>query len=157
MYTMKFLPVAIMRMLLYIRENGQNKGSRIEAIQCWGGGQPGDSYCCESATMCLDIAYQGNSPVPIAQACQTVYDQAKKGTNGVRLLNDQETPLANDIFLYVNDQDHAHHIGFVSQDGGATGIAGNTSPDGKSSNGDGFHEHALITDRTHIKFVRLPK
>lgn len=140
-----------MRQLLYIREVGQNKGKRIEAIQHWAGGQSGDSYCCESATMCLDIAFQGISPIPLCQACQTVYDLAKaKGYLTI-------TPVKDDMFLYVDDNDHAHHIGFVTTDGGSTGIAGNTSTDGKSSNGDGFHEHNLVTDPKHVKYVHYPR
>lgn len=154
-------PTEEMRKLLYIRERGANKGQRIEGIQRWAGGQPGDSYCCESATMVLDICYQGASPIPLATACETVYQLAKaKGW----LVPDTELPVIDDIFLYVNDVDHAHHIGFVT---GVTtdaaninhiiGIAGNTSADGKSSNGDGFHEHEISSNRKVTKFVRYPK
>lgn len=48
------------------------------------------------------------------------------------------------LYLYVNANDHAHHIGFVTSTNPLTGIAGNTSADGTSSNGDGLYEHAIV-------------
>jgi hypothetical protein len=142
-----------MRQFLFVREAGQNKGARVESIQRWSDGQPGDSWCCEGATMCLDIAFQGNSPIPRLRACQDVYNMAKaKGW----LISLAEADV-DDVFLYVNDADHAHHMGLVTSKGAKTGIACNTSADGKSDNGDGCHEHGLISDPKHIKIVRFPR
>lgn len=149
---MKFKPVDIARLFLFIRESTQNHGQRVEAIQHWSGGVPGDSWCCHLATMVLDICFQGNSPIPRLGACQQVYDLAKKND---WVLKDNEAPTLHDIFLYVNDADHAHHIGFVS--GPMDGIAGNTSEDGKSSNGNGVYEHAISQNRKYVKYVRYPK
>lgn len=59
---MKHSPTDIARQYLFVREAGQNKGQRVEAIQKWSGGQQGDSWCCEWATMILDICFQGESP-----------------------------------------------------------------------------------------------
>lgn len=140
----KLKPVDVARQFLFVREATQNKGLRVEAIQHWSGGNAGDSWCCEFATMVLDICFQGNSPIPRLQACQDVYELAKKNN----WLTDN--PVMNDLFIYVDDNDHAHHIGFVI-DGGAEGIAGNTSADGTSVNGDRVAEHPLINN--HIKFV----
>jgi len=148
---MKYSPTDIARQFLFIREAGQNTGQRVEAIQKWSGGSKGDSWCCEFATLVLDICFQGASPVPRLQACQDVYDLAKK--NG--WLTD--TPVKDDLFLYVNADDHAHHIGIVTADGGTPGIAGNTSEDGTSSNGDRVAEHALTTNPALIKFVHFPR
>lgn len=128
-----------------MREAGQNKGQRVEAIQHWSGGQPGDSWCCQFATMVLDIFYAGNAPIPRLGACQAVHDLAKK--NGWLIMN----PSVGDLFLYVNDADHAHHIGIVTVLQPLTGIAGNTSADGSSSNGDRVAEHQI--GGSHIKFV----
>lgn len=150
--TIKYDPVTVARQFLFVREAGQNRGQRVEAIQHWCAGNPGDSWCCQLATMVLDICFQGSSPIPRLGACQSVYDMAKK--NGW-VLPESSSPQYNDIYLYVNDADHAHHIGFYST--GGNGIAGNTSPDGKSSNGNGTYEHSISTNRKYIKFVRYPK
>lgn len=149
-------PVDIFRLFLFVREieGQQNTGQRVEAIQKWCGGQKGESYCCYLATMVLDLFYQGKSPIPRLGACQDVYNMAREKKNGTRVLADNETPKIGDLFLYVNTQDHAHHIGMVTKDGGGIGIAGNTSPDGTSSNGSGVFEHSISTDRKKVKYVR---
>lgn len=142
---MKNTPIEIARLFLFVREAGQNKGNRVQAIQQWGGGEPGQSWCCWFVTMVLDIVYAGNAPVPRCGACQQVYDLAKK--NGWLVMN----PSPGDIFLYVNDADHAHHIGFVTTVAPLAGIAGNTSADGSSSNGDRVAEHNI--GGSHLRFV----
>lgn len=144
---MKYFPTDIARQFLFVREAGQNKGNRVEAIQQWGGGMEGQSWCCWFVTMVLDICFEGNAPIPRLGACQTVYELAKAHNWLVT------TPVKDDIFLYVNDADHAHHIGIVTEND--EGIAGNTSADGKSSNGDRVAEHGL--SKTHIKFVHYPR
>jgi hypothetical protein len=143
---MIFDPVTFARMFLFVREvsGKQNFGQRVEAIIKWCGGTAGDSYCCYFVTMVLDICFQGNSPIPREGSCQVVYDLAKK--NGWVT----STPSVGDLFLYVDENGHAHHIGFVTtipyiRDPRASlaGIAGNTSEDGKSSNGTGVFEHGI--------------
>lgn len=148
---MKYNPIDVARQFLFVREAGANTGQRVEAIQRWSGGQAGQSWCAYFATMILDICFQGTSPIPRLGACQDVYDMAKK--NGWLTT----TPFAGDIFLYIDDNDHAHHIGITTVDGGVIGIAGNTSEDGTSSNGDRVAEHSLTTNAAHIKFVHYPR
>ena len=148
---MKYSPTEIARQFLFVRESGANTGQRVEAIQKWCGGLAGQSWCCYLATMVLDICFEGKSPIPRLGACQDVYDLAKKNN---WLTN---KPLKDDVFIYVNDADHAHHIGIITVDGGGIGIAGNTSEDGTSSNGDRVAEHSLTTNYAHIKFIRIPK
>lgn len=143
---MIYSPTDIARQFLFVREATPNKGQRVEAIQRWSGGSPGDSWCCEFATMVLDICFQGSSPIPRLQAVQDVYNMAK--AKGWMI----DIPQKDDLFIYVNDVDHAHHIGFVTNQ--VDGIAGNTSADGLSSNGDRVAEHARAS--THIKFIRYP-
>lgn len=133
--------VAIARLFRHVREAGRNSGLRVEGIQKWCGGVKGQAWCCYYATMVLDLAYGGESPIPRLGACQDVYELAKaKGwvTN---------TPATGDLFLYVNSQDHAHHIGIVTGVDPlaltVSGIAGNTSNDGLSSNGDGVYERVV--------------
>lgn len=148
---MKFNPIDVARMFLFVREaqsQGQNKGLRVEAIQHWCGGDPGLSWCCFFVTMILDICYQGAAPIPRGGRCQDVYDLAKK--KGWLVDNAQ----VGDIFLYVDKNDHAHHIGFVTAPGGAAGIAGNTSADGTSDNGDRVAEHSLSKSPS-VKYVRF--
>ncbi len=148
---MNYSPVDIARQYLFVREAGPNTGLRVEAIQHWSNGSTGDSWCCEFVTMVLDICFQGDAPVPRLGACQDVYDMAKqKGW-----LTD--SPLAGDLYLFVNGDDHAHHIGIVTADGAETGIAGNTSADGTSSNGDRVAEHQISTNPATVKYVQYPR
>ena len=147
---MKYSPTDIARQYLFVRESGQNAGKRVEAIQHWSSGNPGDSWCCEFATMVLDICFEGKAPIARLQACQDVYDLAKK--NGWLTT----TPVKDDVFIYVNDADHAHHIGIVTVDGGGFGIAGNTSEDGTSSNGTGVFEHSISTNPKKVKYIHVP-
>lgn len=148
---MKYSPTDIARQFLYVREAGPNTGQKVEAIQKWCGGSAGQSWCCYLATMVLDICFQGNAPIPRLGACQDVYEMAKK--NGWVTV----VPVKDDLFVYVNDNDHAHHIGICTISGGTIGIAGNTSEDGTSSNGTGVFEHTLTTNKAHIKFIHYPR
>src|SRR5690348_13228370 len=138
--------VEIARLFDFVREAAPNRGLRVEAIQHWSNGQPGDSWCCEFATMVLDIAFKGQCKISRGGSCQDVYEQAVEG----HWLTDDPQP--DDLYLYVNAQDHAHHIGIVVSANPLVGISGNTSPDGTSSEGDGVHEHALLVPLANIKF-----
>ena len=130
----------IARLFLFVREAqsvGQNRGLRVEAIQHWSNGQFGDSWCAEWVTMVLDLAYQGTAPIP-----------RQGSTEAIRQLCEQQgylttTPHVGDLFFYVHDNGQAHHIGIVTDTDPLTGIAGNTSEDGTSSNGDRVAEHAI--------------
>jgi hypothetical protein len=139
-------PVEIARLFLFVREAGQNRGLRVEAIQHWSAGQFGDSWCAEFATMVLDLAYQGNAPIPRQGGVQDIRDLATmKGWI-------TDTPSVGDLFLYIDGNDHAHHIGIVTVTDPLTGIAGNTSADGTSANGDRVAEHAIHA----TVFIHLP-
>lgn len=148
---MKYSPTDIARLFLFLRESGQNLGQRVEAVQKWSGGAPGDSWCAEFATMILDICFQGSPPIGRLRACQDIYNLAIK--------NDWLTtaPVKDDLYLYVNDANHAYHIGIVTVDGASIGIAGNTSADGTSSNGDRVAEHGISTNPKYVKYVNYPR
>jgi hypothetical protein len=137
------------RRFLFVREAGANHGARVEAIQHWCGGQPGESWCCYFATMILDLMYLGAAPIPRLGACQDVLNLAVKQGWVVA------TPVPGDLFILVNDDGHAHHIGFVTN--ATDGLSGNTSADGMSSNGDGVHEHARNYLPQHVKYVHYPR
>jgi hypothetical protein len=145
---MNYSPTDIARQFLFVREaDVQNTGLRVEAIQHWSSGNKGDSWCCEFVTMVLDICYQGAAPIPRLQACQDVYDLAQKN-NWLT-----SSPVKDDIYIFVNSDDHAHHIGIITADGGAVGIAGNTSADGTSSDGDRVAEHQISTNPATVKYI----
>jgi hypothetical protein len=145
---MNYSPTDIARQFLFVREAAeQNTGLRVEAIQHWCGGNKGDSWCCEFVTMVLDICYQGEAPIPRLQACQDVYDMAKQ-SNWLTA-----SPVKDDLYIFVNSDDHAHHMGIITADGGSVGIAGNTSADGTSSDGDRVAEHEIPTDPATVKYI----
>lgn len=142
--------VAIARLFLHVREaqsTGQNRGLRVEAIQHWSGGQAADSWCVEYVWMVLDLRYAGHPPFDRMQNCEAVRawaaDQGRLRTE----------PAAGDLFFYLDPSTgRAHHIGIVTGVNPLIGIAGNTSSDGKSANGDRVAEHAIKAKL----FVRLP-
>lgn len=144
-------PVLIARQFLYIREAqaiGQNRGLRVESIQHWAGGRQADSWCLEFLWMVFDIAYQGNPPFPRMQACEDLHLMARREKWITA------APSPGDIVLTVNAAGHAHHVGLVTDIDPMTSIAGNTSADGTSSNGDRVAEHQI--ERAGKVFVRFP-
>jgi hypothetical protein len=143
--------VELARCFLHVREAGPNAGLRVQAIQTWSGGQKGDSYCMELAWMWLDLYFRGKSPVTERiQACEDFHALAH--LKGWIVPNDQRWP--GDFYLFVNAEGHAHHVGLVTT--WTDGIAGNTSPDGRSSDGSGCFEHAVPFDADHVVIVRVP-
>lgn len=143
----------IARLFLFVREAAPNRGQRVEAIQRWCGGAPGESWCCYFATMVLDLKYQGAAPIPRCGACQTVYDIAVK--NGWIVTDD---PQEEDVILRVTDG-RAHHIYLATgQNTPATlgTISGNTSESGLSVNGDRVAEHD-VPRSPELVVVRYPR
>lgn len=129
----------IARLFLYIRESAtQNRGLRVEAIQHWSVGQFGDSWCAEFATMMLDIFFQGNAPIPRQGGVEAIRQLA--ATNGWLTT----TPEVGDLVVSVTDAGVGHHIGILTNLDPLTSIAGNTSADGVSSNGDRVAEHQIV-------------
>lgn len=146
-------PVVIARQLDFIREAqnlGQNKGARVEGVQRWSLGSPGDSWCCEWATMVLDIAYKANSPIGRMGSCEDLHSLALE-KHWIA-----ETPSVGDLALSIDPTTkRAHHIAIVTATEPLTAIAGNTSADGTSSNGDGVYEHAISP--INKVFVHYPR
>ena len=137
--------ILIARLFLFVREAvSQNNGQRVNAIQMWSGGQSalGTSWCAWFVTMVLDLAFQGDSPIPRQGTAQGIRDLCT--TNGWMT----DTPSVGDLYFYVDANDHAHHVGMVSTLDPLTGISGNTSADGASSNGDRVAEHQITA--THF-------
>ena len=147
-------PVDIARQFRFVRELPNNHGQRVEAIQRWCGGHPGDSWCAYFAALVLDICYQGASGIPRTGSCDIMLSVAK-GNNWV-----VEKPAPNDLYFRVkeDERDDAHHVGFVTgvSDDYITQISGNTSKDGRSNNGDGVYE-TKIPRADNLVFVRIPE
>lgn len=145
--------VGIARLFDFVREAqqlGPNRGARVEAIQRWSLGAPGDSWCAEFATMVLDLAHKGASPIGRAGACEDIHSLAlQRGwIRGV--------PSVGDLVLSIDPATgRAHHVGIVTAIDPLTSIAGNTSADGTSSNGNGVYEHAI--SNANKVFVNYPR
>ena len=141
------------RRFLHLREakDTPNGGLRVEAVQKWGGGSKGDSWCCWLVTMILDLYFVGESPIPRCGSCHEVYELCQKNGYLTRIA------LPGDLFFYLDANGHAHHIGFVTTQGPLTGLAGNTSEDGTSSNGTGCFEHGIAKPMSgDIAYARIP-
>jgi hypothetical protein len=144
--------VEIARLFLFVREaqaQGQNRGLRVEAIQHWSAGQFGDSWCAEFATMMLDIAFAGDAPIPRQGGVEAIRQLA--ATQG--WLTD--TPAVGDLVVSLTDAGVGHHIGIVTSTDPLTSIAGNTSEDGTSANGDRVAEHGISS--TLKTFIHYPR
>ena len=140
--------VMLARQFRFVRETqGPNKGVWVELFLKYTNNEPGDSWCCSFVSFLLSILYQGASPLKKTAACAILLAEARAKNYEVT------TPEEGDLFFYVNAVGHAHHIGVVTGVNPLRGIAGNTSEDGKSSNGTGVFEHEI---NAHV-FVRLPK
>lgn len=143
--------IAIARQFLYVREAqtiGQNRGLRVEAIQHWSGGASGDSWCVELGWMVYDICYQGQCPFDRAQNSESFRHLAV--ANGWVT----KTPIPGDIVLSLTPEGIAHHFAILTVNAPLTTIAGNTSADGSSSNGDRVAEHQVSPD--HKMYVHIP-
>jgi hypothetical protein len=151
---MTYNPVDVARQFLFVREAqslGQNKGQRVEAMQRWCGGTPGQSWCAYFVTMVLDICFQGEAPIPRLGAVEDIHQLAIKNKWIVA------TPEPGDLVLSVNSANHAHHIGICTAITASvlTTIAGNTDATGASSNGDRVAEHPVAAaGKVYVRYPR---
>lgn len=145
--------IYLARKFRFVREVPENRGQRVEAIQRWSGGKPGDSWCAHFATMVLDLAFEGASPIPRTGSCDAILGQAR--ANGWL----RDTPAPGDLYLVLRSPTDAHHVGIVI---GPTGkntfleVSGNTNTDG-SDNGIGVFERSREIAPGRIVFVRYPR
>ncbi len=143
--------VAVARHLLFVRETeGPNRGAWVHFLQRYTGGQVAEPWCCDFVSVVLDIAYHGKAPLFLTGSTRAMLTEAK--ANGYVVTD----PLPEDLYFFVNASGSPHHVGIVSVADPLTGIAGNTSPDGLSSNGTGAFEHVLSPPIGSVVFVRLP-
>lgn len=141
-------PVEIARQYKFVRETlGPNRGVFVEAFQRIGDGRPGDSWCMDFLSWVLWVAYQGPAPLPRTGSCDVAWAIAKQ--------YDVSTPAPGDVFFRVRPNNDAHHVGLITSSAPLRAIAGNTSEDGKSSNGTGVFETPLAVN-VETRFIRLP-
>lgn len=159
-----FDPVLIMRMHLHVREAqslGQNKGARVEGIQRWALGAPGDSWCCELAIgKALDMAFQGQSPFTRSTEVNASTVEALKFATAQNWVVPLSQAVPGDLVFHVHPDGTPHHVGILVEvvsvaDRQIITIAGNTSEDGVSSNGDRVAERQMSADGK--VFVQYPR
>lgn len=153
-HTMYYSPSAVAKMFDYVREEGPNRGARVEAIQHWALGSFGDSWCDEFGVgFDLDVCFKGHSPFPrtteINASTKSALAYAKE--KGWVTVN----PQVDDLCFFVLPDGTPHHVAIVSGLTPLTIIAGNTSADGMSANGDRVAEHT--TTRDGKVFVHYPR
>lgn len=143
------------RNFLFVREvGGENCGLWVEIFQRFVEIDPGQSWCAAFVCFVLAIVLGGRDKLPFhyTGVCEEIHQWAKANNAIVPLTEARH----GDLYLFVTDEGHAHHVGILCLDQPlAAGIAGNTSPDGLSSNGDGVHEHPLNVVPNHIVIVRV--
>lgn len=128
----------------FVREVGSpNHGLWVGIFQRFVGIADGQSWCAAFVCFVLAIIVDGRDllPFPATGVCEEIHQWAVTHNKIVSL----EQGLPGDLYLYVTPEGHAHHVGILTAPwhDGPDGIAGNTSRDGKSSNGDGVYEHTL--------------
>jgi hypothetical protein len=149
-------PVTVARQFRYLREAGPNRGLRVEAVQHWSAGVPGESWCDDFAIgFVLDICFQGDSPFPRQRDIDgsTVAALAYARAHGWIVPYADSVP--GDLVFSVRADGTPHHIGIETVHAPLTTIAGNTSEDGVSSNGDRVGEHVVSQDGK--VFVHYPR
>lgn len=143
--------VTIARRFSFVRETeGPNRGAWVSFLQRFCGGRLGDSWCAYLVSVVLDIAYHGHQPLHQTGSCEDMVAEARARGFVV------STPQIGDLYFFLDASGHAHHVGILTGVDPWTGIAGNTSESGLSSNGTGVFEHVLSVRADRVLFVRLP-
>lgn len=160
---MQIDPVTCFRLFRYLRETTNNHGRRVEAVRHWGLGDvaSSDSWCDFMAVgFVLDIVFAGESPFPRQEDINGSTDAAMKYGQS----QGWEVPLAEakpgDLIFSVHppgdpEAGKAHHVAMLEVPETFQAIAGNTSADGLSSNGDRVAEHAV--SRANKVAIQYPR
>ena len=143
------------RFLGVMETQGPNRGFWVSWFQRFSHGVEGESWCADFVSFVLDVAYKGKPPIRRSRSTQEMLGEAR--AKGFLL----GVPKADTLFFYVHPTTGLpHHVGIVTDvrvvngEQMVTGIAGNTSPDGTSSNGTGVFEHSIST--MNVVYVSLP-
>jgi hypothetical protein len=126
------------RMLLPVREAGQNLGRFVETIIRYAGGTPPEPWCASFEYYVGHQMLGSRWPCPKTRSCDVILEWAR----AKELLREQPTPHA--IFLILRSETDAFHTGFVEGIAPEQGpnafrtVEGNGNDDG-SANGDGVY------------------
>lgn len=139
----------IARRFSFVRETeGPNRGYWVHFILAFTGNTEGDSWCASFVSLVDHIATKGR--MRVAKTASTVQMLADLRAQGYVV----KAPQVDDLVFTVRPNGQPHHVGIVTRLNPLTSIAGNTSADGTSSNGDGVYEHPISSFGK--VFVRLP-
>jgi hypothetical protein len=140
----------VARHFAFVRETlGPNRGHWVAFFQRFCRGQEGESWCADFVSVVLDVAYMGKPPLAPTGSTKAMLSQATVKGYGVTV------PRVDDLYFFVRADSTPHHVGIVTDTFPLSGIAGNTSEDGLSSDGVGVFEHAISSGPRTV-FVRLP-
>lgn len=140
---------AVARHFSFVRETeGPNHGYWVAYILGFTGNAEGDSWCASFVSLCDHIATKGAMRVARTASTITMLSRARFKGQVV------SSPAVDDLVFSVRADGTPHHVGIVTNVSPLTSIAGNTSADGVSSNGDGVYEHEISA--AGKVFVRLP-
>lgn len=150
--------IPIARLYLYFREarnpdgTTSNRGLRVEAVQHMANGAFGDSWCMEALWDWLDFFFANaeDAGIPRQQSVQSF----REFCQGKGWQIDLARVQPGDVVVSVDANNHGHHIALVTVMTPLTAIAGNTSADGISSNGDRCAEHPISP--ANKEFYRIP-
>lgn len=134
---------------------GSNAGEFVEAIQRWGGGKKGDSWCAFFVYFVGSIAAAvsgGNWPLPRTGSCEELHQYAI--THHLIV----EHPQKGDVYLLLDANGRAHHTGFVTDAvlEHFDETSGNTSDPTKapSREGWGVFPHSRGYDAKQYRYIR---
>jgi len=142
--------IAIARRWLFVRETeGPNLGKWVEFFQRFCDNQPGDPWCASFISTVMNVDEKGATTYPRTGSTAQLLGAARH--KGLVI----DTPEIGCLFFYVYETTREpHHVGLVTGLSPLIGLAGNTSEDGKNSEGTGVFEHAISS--TNIVFARVP-
>ncbi len=139
---------AIARRFNFVRETeGPNRGYWVEFFLHFTDNTAGESWCAAFVSLVNHIATKGQMTVARTGSTITMLAHARAQQRVVA------KPAVDDLVFSVRADGTPHHVGIVTSVTPLTAIAGNTSVDGTSSNGDGVYEHPISSDNK--VFVRV--
>jgi hypothetical protein len=131
----------------------------VEAVRHWGLGNvtSSDSWCGFMAIgFVLDIVFAGESPFPRQEDINGSTQAALAYARAQGWIVPLSEAVPGDLIFSVHDDGTPHHVAMIEETAPAlTTIAGNTSADGLSSNGDRVAEH--IVSSTSKVCVHYPR
>jgi hypothetical protein len=156
-------PVIAFKFFRYLRETANNHGRRVEAVRHWGLGDvaSSDSWCDFMAVgFILDFVFAGESPFPRTEEINGSTDAAMKYGQAQGWEVPLDRAMRGDLIFSIHPPDapepgKAHHVAMLEDPDTFQVIAGNTSEDGISSNGDRVAEHVVSkANKVAIQYPR---